>query len=428
MEIHVVIAGETVEAIAEKYGVSVQKIIQDNELFNADNLVPGQTIVITYPVISHTVQEGDTLESIASSYGIPLLQILRNNPFLVEREYLYPGESLVISYDNSMGRVITGGFAYPYINRNVLLKILPYLTYLTIFNYTVSREGEIISYYDDTELINTCKAYGVAPLMLLTTLTTRGVPDLNTVYDVLTNEELQEEYIKKVLEVVISKGYYGVNLSFNFLNNTNQYLYFNLYNKISQIALEKGVPLLLTINPNKAFADGRFEYESVDYSGFKPKNGNITFLTFNWGYNFGPPLPIGSIHDINALLENAVNYIAPNKISIGIPVLGYDWELPYVMGFSRATSLTINSVLEIAISNDAVIEFDELSQTPFIRYIEKPSQIPHIIWFVDARSIQAIMKLVTEYGLNGTGIWNIMNYYAPMWLVINAQYEIIKIL
>jgi spore germination protein len=37
------------------------------------------------------------------------------------------------------------------------------------------------------------------------------------------------------------------------------------------------------------------------------------------------------------------------------------------------------------------------------------------------------MDLVSKYGLAGTGIWNIMIYYPQMWLVINTQYEIIKI-
>jgi hypothetical protein len=33
-----------------------------------------------------------------------------------------------------------------------------------------------------------------------------------------------------------------------------------------------------------------------------------------------------------------------------------------------------------------------------------------------------------DSGLQGTGIWNIMYYYAQMWLIINSQYEIESVL
>lgn len=79
MNIHVVQPRETLSSIAEMYGVSVEKLLQDNELNNPSHLVSGQTIVIVYPEQIHIVQEGDTLQSIAEQYGISILQLLRNN-------------------------------------------------------------------------------------------------------------------------------------------------------------------------------------------------------------------------------------------------------------------------------------------------------------------------------------------------------------
>lgn len=424
MDIHVVQIGETIDSIAKIYGVSVQKLIIDNELTDPDKLVPGQTIVIIYPAKTYTVQEGDTLTEIADANGISLIQLIRNNAFLSERQNIYPGETLVISYNNNKGKVTTSGFAYPYINKNVLMKTLPYLTYLSIFNYTITRSGELISYYDDTELIQTTRDYGVAPLMLLTTLTAKGEPNIEAAYDILVNEELQDRYTKIILDLIKEKGYYGVNLSFQYLNTSNQVQYIKLLNKISKRAKLEGIPLFVTINPNKAFVGNELVYEKVDYTGINQASDNISFITFNWGYNFGPPIPVGSIYDLNNLIEYSLNYIENEKMSVGIPVLGYDWELPYVVGFSIAHALSLDSVINLARDVGAVIEFDEISQTPYIRYSEGVLGIQHLIWFIDARSINSLMNLVSDHGLLGTGIWNIMSYYPQMWLVINSQYEI----
>ena len=141
------------------------------------NLAIGQTIVIVYPKITYVIQDGDTLYGIAEKFGVSPIQLLRNNPFLSDKEYIYPGETIVISYEDSKKRnVVTSGYAYPFIDKNILKKTLPYLTYLTVFNYRVTREGELIN-IDDEEIIQLAKEYGVAPMMLISTLTDAGVAD-----------------------------------------------------------------------------------------------------------------------------------------------------------------------------------------------------------------------------------------------------------
>ncbi|MDF2801099.1 MAG: hypothetical protein K0S61_1002 [Anaerocolumna sp.] len=149
-------------------------------------------------------------------------------------------------------------------------------------------------------------------------------------------------------------------------------------------------------------------------------------MNYTWGHNFGPPLPITSITKLNNFLNYAVTLIPPEKLVVGIPVVGYDWELPYAVGISQANSLNLNSVIDLASSVNATIQFDEVSYTPYFEYSAEQfeASIDYIVWFIDARTIDAGLKLSLGYDINGSGIWNIMIYYAQMWLVINSQYEI----
>ena len=160
MNIHIVQPGETASSIAMLYGVSATRIILDNELTNPDHLVPGQTIVILFPEQIHIVQEGDTLQSIDYAYGVSLFQLLRNNMYLSERETIYPGETIVISYDNHQATLISGGFVNPFVNRTVLRKTLPYLTYVSIFGYRTNSDATITE-VEDTDIIQLSKEYGV---------------------------------------------------------------------------------------------------------------------------------------------------------------------------------------------------------------------------------------------------------------------------
>ena len=87
---------------------------------------------------------------------------------------IYPGQTLTIDYDQAkQGVMSVNGYAYPYIDRDVLRRTLPFLTYLTLFTYGFTPEGELID-MEDEALIRLAREYGVAPLMLISTLTAEG--------------------------------------------------------------------------------------------------------------------------------------------------------------------------------------------------------------------------------------------------------------
>ena len=153
MIIYTVRRGDTIYDIARRYGLSAERIIEENELDPANELVVGQTLVLTRPTAVYTVAQGDTLYGIATRFGISVNQLWRNNPSLGGKTELTPGRELVISLPApTLGNIDVGGYAYPNIDRDVLRKTLPYLTYLTIFTYGIRPDGSLIG-IEDEELL-----------------------------------------------------------------------------------------------------------------------------------------------------------------------------------------------------------------------------------------------------------------------------------
>lgn len=429
MYIHVVQPTDTIESIAASYGVSAASIILSNGLINPYNLVSGQSIVIAYPNQTYTVQEGDSLTGIAAAFQVPLMQLLRNNPFLSNREFIYPGETLIISY-NTSGTITTNGFAYQYINLDTLRKTLPFLTYLSVYNYRATGQGGIASYYDDSELIRIAKEYGTLPLMLLTTLTIQGEPNLQIAFDILTNDTYQSHFIEETLTILKEKGFYGINIFFNYLTPDNQKIYDDFAGKLSDALKQEGYLLFITVNPNVSLTGTDISGQVADYTNIGRQVNNMTFLSLIWGTNNGPPLPVISLNVIDQFLNHVTAEVNPGVIDVGIPIIGYDWPLPYEAGVTVANALTINASLTLANDVDANIDFDINSQTPYFFYneysIDEP--IEHIVRFVDARTIDALLNLKMVYDFRGIGVWNIMVFYEQLWLIINCQYEIVKLL
>jgi spore germination protein YaaH len=427
MSIHVVQPGDTIESIANYYGISKTRLIMDNGLNQPNELVIGQCIVIAYPENTYMVKEGDTLLDIANSHNVPIIQLLMNNPFLSDREYIYPGETLVIKY-NRKGKIITHGNTAPYISREVLEKTLPYLTYLSVLNYTATAEGDFITYYDDTEIIQLAKEYGTIPLMLVTTLTIQGEANIGITFDILLNKDFQNRLIENILNILETKGYSGVNISFQDISTSNLQLYEEYFNNVASRLAEEGYMVFSTIDPNLKSMNNQNLFEQIDYSTLQQLAYNIIFMNYEWAANINPPSPVSSIYVVDTFLGYITRFISPYNVIIGMTTIGFDWELPYSTGFTSVNSLTLDSAIDSARNVGATIQFDEVSQTPYFNYTFSGNgiEVLHVVWFIDARSINSLLDLVTKYQLNGTGIWNITVYNPQLWLLINSQYEIEK--
>lgn len=430
MILHVVQPGETIYSIAEIYDASVQRLIEANSLLFPNNLVVGQTIIIEFPEDIYIVKEGDTLAGIARTNRISIMQLLRNNPFLSDRQNIFPGESLVIRYkDKKIKKISTNGFASPFIDRTILKKTLPFLTYLSVYGYHFKPDGNLVD-IDDTDIIKVSKDYGTAPLMFLTPLNPQGDSYVDVTTRILYNPDILEVHINSILKLVKSKGYYGINVAFQFIETDNTPIYENFLTRLVNILGQEGYPVFVTLIPSVEYNINEITFQKINYTFIGDFTSNIMVLSYNWGYSYGPPSAVTSVYSMKEFLEYIITLIPRDKIEVGFSVIGYDWNLPYIIGISRANSLSYDSALFLALDNNAVIEFDAISQTPFFRYEDRNSGYPKkkIVWFVDARTVDAMLNFIPQYGLYGVGSWNVMQYFSQLWLIVNMRFEIEKIL
>ncbi len=429
MEIYIVQEGDSIDTISNHFGISIDILARNNGLEYPYELAIGQALVIAHPTLIHTVQEGDTLQGIADMYGVSLRKILRNNPYLIERVYIHPEETIIISYDTIVD-IATIGFAYPYIRRSTLLKNLLNLTYLSVFNYSVSDRGEINEYYDDREIVQASVEYGVIPLLMLSTLTPYGEPNAEIAYNLLLNEEYQDNLLGQIVSIMRNKGYLGLNMVFNYLNENSQMLYQNLVKKISERIRQEGYLFFITINYDNKKRDNSGQNDQVDYAAFNSYVDIMIFIKLYWGTNYDPPSPVSDIKYLRSLVNYLITQVPVDKLMIGKPLLGYVWPIPFIPNTTRAISMALDAVLQVANNSDAMIQFDGRSQTPYFFYNQEAEGVSRqqVVWFVDARSINALNNLIHEYSLYGAGIWNIMIYHPQLWTILNSQYEIIKLL
>jgi LysM repeat protein len=111
---YTVVAGDTLQAIAYRFGTAVEAIMQANYLASPHHIYPGQVLAIPGVVVPphpagtyYTVRPGDTLTRIALMYGTTVWAIMQANN-LVNASLIYVGQTLVIP-----GQPMPGPLPYP---------------------------------------------------------------------------------------------------------------------------------------------------------------------------------------------------------------------------------------------------------------------------------------------------------------------------
>ena len=286
MVIHVVRPGESLSSVAREYGVPLSQLAVDNGLQNDPRLVVGQALVAQFPQQVHTVQPGESLSSIARQYGMSLRQLYRNNPILGGGPVLYPGQTLVISYEGATEGVLSvNGYAYPFIDKDLLQSTVPYLTFLTPFTYGFTPDGTLVD-LDDGVLIAMAKAGGAAPLMHLSTLTGEGGFSNELAHIALTDRTVQDALISNLRRTLEEKGYRGLDVDFEYVFPEDASAYAAFLGRLTALLNPLGYPVIAALAPKTSADQPGLLYEGHNYRAIAEAVNEVLLMTYEWGYTY----------------------------------------------------------------------------------------------------------------------------------------------
>ena len=373
----------------------------------------------------YVVKQGDSVDSIAKSYNISAETILWDNQ--IEYPYrLAVGQALYISDGNTVeGRKLlyTSGYAYPFINEEVLEETLPYLDGLKVFSYGFTLEGELVPpMSDDAWMIERAQQWGTRPILTLTPLGEDGHFNNNLVSALVRSHELQQRIIWELGRTMQDKGFGGLDIDFEYVLADDRLGFAAFVGLATRVMNLFGYPVTVALAPKTSAEQRGLLYEGIDYALLGEAANRAMLMTYEWGYSQGPPMAVAPINMVRRVVDYAVTAIPREKLSLGIPNYGYDWALPYERGVTRAKTINNPPAVQLAIDFGVDIRFDETAMSPYFRYWQYGVQ--HEVWFEDVRSIKAKFDLIKEYELSGAGYWQLMSLFRANWLMLNEMFYI----
>ncbi|MDF2958379.1 MAG: yaaH [Paenibacillus sp.] len=427
MQIHVVQPGQSLYRLSQAYGVPVSTITEANEISADDALVVGQALVIPIVGKYYWVQSGDSLYLVAEKFGVSVQalasanQIAPTQPLQVGlRLYIPPAprrKAEINAYIEPKGTEIA-----PELVQSAR-DTARYLTYLAPFSFRINRDGSLQAPpLNDLNAI--AEQHNVTLMMVVTNLEKdQFSAELGSI--ILNNEQVQNTLLTNILQTAKQYNFRDIHFDIEHLRPEDKEAYNRFLRKAAGLIHREGYLMSTALAPKTSSAQTGAWYTAHDYKAHGEIADFVVIMTYEWGYSGGPAMPVSPIGPVRTVLEYAVSEMPASKIMMGQNLYGYDWTLPFVQGGEYAKALSPQSAIELARKENARIEYDYTAQAPHFNYWDDNGK-EHVVWFEDARSIQAKFNLLKELGLRGISYWKLGLSFPQNWLLIEDNFEVVK--
>lgn len=427
MQIYVIQRGDTLFNIARAYNTTASAIQEANKIPNPNRLVVGQTIVIPIVGSFYWVRPGDSLWGIARTFNLNYIELARINQIPLERSlqigtriYLPPkpkSRAEVNAYIEPFGQIISPELL------QTATQTAPYLTYLAPFSYRVNPDGTL-NPLPTEGLADIAMQYNTTLMMVVTNIS-EGAFSGKLARDILTNKDVQNNLLDNIIAESKRTGIFSdVHFDFEFIPVDLQEDYTQFLQSATDILHNEQLLVSAALAPKTSSTQQGQWYQAHNYSQIGAIVDFVVIMTYEWGYSGGPAQAVSPIGPTEQVLQYALSQMPSYKIMMGQNLYGYDWTLPFVRG-TTARAVSPQQAIEIAANNNVSISYDYNVQAPFFNYTDNEAK-RHVVWFEDAKSIQAKLNLMKKLNLRGISYWKLSFDFPQNWLLIEDNINVVK--
>lgn len=425
--IYVVQQGDTLWAIAHRFGLQVNQIASSNGVADPNRLAVGQALVLE--TNSYVVKPGDSLWRIAQLFQTTPQELAQLNNIsvsstlqvgqVIQLPQLTKTDTETLAYLEPRGESLAPAL------QTSTKEAAPWLTYLALFSYQAMRDGSLQPPPAIQEAAQIARETNTEMSLVVSNLAA-GAFSAELGRDILQSLAVQQLLIENIIEEAETvPNTTNILFDFEHLRSADRVAYVRFLEDATEQLNELGYTVSVALAPKTEATAGTEWNIAHDYEAIGRAVDFVMLMTYEWGYSGGPPMAVSPLPQVREVVEYALTMIPANKIMLGQNLYGYDWTLPFVQGGPYAEALSPQRAVQTAILNNAEIQYDERAQAPFFRYRAQNGLI-HEVWFEDARSIQMKFNLIKELSLRGIGYWKLGLPFPQNWLLLEENFNIRK--
>lgn len=305
----------------------------------------------------------------------------------------------------------------------------PYITTLTYFGLTLDGQGKIMKLVNEQEeepgwyalrsgkmdsFFKQAKQSGMTRSLLVFSA------DQQTIEELISDPSAHaKNVINEVAPIMKKYEFTDLNLDIESVSPASEEAQTNFETFVHEIKKQMNDRNLGTLTIDVS-PTALYKNYLIDPKKIAPYVDYMVFMTYDYHYQgssvTGPVAPLGgggtiSEFDVEVAMKDALKIIPKNKIIMGIPLYGYEWETLNDIPRSAiipgtgitASNARVESFLESCTTCSA--KFDDVAKESYLIYLDEDTGVYHQIFYPDKRSMQEKTDFAQKNNIAGVAVW-----------------------
>ncbi|MFZ5634057.1 MAG: glycosyl hydrolase family 18 protein [Bacillota bacterium] len=278
------------------------------------------------------------------------------------------------------------------------------ITYLIPFWFGVTEQGSLVD-TSDAETVALIRQLGLPVLAIIHNYASRQYGPL--IHRLLTTESLRRALVSNILNMLMAKRFFGVNIDFEFVPPEDRPFMTRFMAELYQTVKPYGFLVTISVPP-ELYDDPTHPFSGAfSYPDLSRYSDQVYVLAYD--EHVAEPGPIASIGWVRRVMAYALSVMPRQKIRMGMAVYGRDWsprtELPVELSYKEA--------VDLAVRYGATIRYDQEAQELTYTYVE--NGVRHIVWFEDVTSFSVKLNFALQESIPGIGVWRLGLEHQLIW-------------
>ncbi|MCL6573358.1 MAG: glycosyltransferase [Bacillus sp. (in: Bacteria)] len=222
-----------------------------------------------------------------------------------------------------------------------------------------------------------------------------------TIHKLLNSPKEQAKLIKNLHTQIKKHDFDGINIDFENISTNDRDLLTYFMRDLYKVFHADGLSVSIDVPP----ANEAFDYKTLE-------NHADQIILMSYDENVLNPGPIAS----SKWFEENLSRISKDKLIVGLGNYGYDWDWD---SKQAGEALSFDDVTRLAEKADLKIQWDDMSQTPYLKYSDNNKV--HEIRFLDSVTFYNQLKMSAQAGTPGIALWRLGTEDPSIWDILEGK-------
>jgi spore germination protein YaaH len=252
--------------------------------------------------------------------------------------------------------------------------------------------------------------------------------DQEMLHDLLASDVARARAIASLLELCRRHGFDGIQFDFENLNMNDRDVFTEFYRDAARALHGEGYRISIAVVHRPDVLPGPTRYHKwlfknwragYDLAALAEAGDFVSVMSYSQHTRRTPPGPQAGLPWARAVAEYFLQFMPPDKLSLGIPVGSQHWytsqedQIDPERARSYSASLSYARARTLVDRYDATVFWADDAQVPYAHFHRGGTW--EWIFMEDARSFRAKLGLARELGLRGFSVWVIGSEDPAIW-------------